>query len=139
MIELHSWIIIAWTAGTALMAFGSAWGAVRVTQKSVENTLKELKKTLKEQQKNVDNLRTRVLQDEKDYTTRTDCHDVRGECREQQAKDNSSICAKIEEIKSSLKNKVDKELFEERMANMIRTLDRIDQRVEKIAKSNGFE
>ena len=36
-------------------------------------------------------------------------------------------------------SKVDKVLFEERTGNMIKTLDRIDLRVEKLAKGNGYE
>ena len=72
MIELHSWIIIAWTAGTALMAFGSAWGAVRVTQKNVTTTLRELKG-------NVDNLQCRIGEDEKNYTSHTGCRELRVE------------------------------------------------------------
>ena len=36
-------------------------------------------------------------------------------------------------------DKVDKVLFEERTGNMIKTLDRIDRRVEKLAKGNGYE
>ncbi len=44
--------------------------------------------------------------------------------------------AKINALDES---KVDKELFNERTGNMIKTLDRIDRRVEKIFKSNGYE
>ena len=36
-------------------------------------------------------------------------------------------------------DKIDKELCGERTGNMMKTLDRIDHRVEKIFKSNGFE
>ena len=36
-------------------------------------------------------------------------------------------------------NKMSKELCGERTTNMMKTLDRIDHRVEKIFKSNGFE
>ena len=35
--------------------------------------------------------------------------------------------------------KMDKELCGERTTNMMKTLDRIDHRVEKIFKSNGYE
>jgi hypothetical protein len=95
MVELHSWIIIAWTIGTALIAFGSAWGAVRVTQKSVAATLKELRDDMI-------NLQFRVGEDEKNYTSRDGCRELRVDCREQQSKDNVMICSKIEEVKSLL-------------------------------------
>jgi hypothetical protein len=129
MVELHSWIIIAWTIGTALMAFGSAWGAIRVTQKSVENTLKELKL-------NVTSLAARLSQDEKDYMPRRDCREIRGDCREQQNRDNIHICAKIDEVKSFLISMEEKRIKSK--DEYYATFTQIRERLTKIeAKLNG--
>lgn len=129
MVELHTWIIIAWTIGTALMAFGSAWGAVRVTQKSVENTLKELKM-------NVNGLTARLSQDEIDYTPRRDCREIRGDCREQQTRDNVSICAKIDEVKLLLIGMEEKRVKSK--DDYYTTFTQIRERLTKIeAKLNG--
>ena len=130
MVELHSWIIVAWSIGTALIAFGSAWGAVRVTQKSVENTLKELKM-------NVSGLTARLAQDEIDYTPRKDCRDIRGDCKEQQNKDNSNICAKIDEVKSFLISMEEKRVKSK--DEYYATFTQIRERLTKIeAKLNGI-
>jgi len=129
MVELHTWIIIAWTIGTALMAFGSAWGAVRVTQKSVENTLKELKL-------NVNGLQVRLSKNEKEYVLHTGCREFRVDCREQQAKENVHICSKIDEIRIFLIG------MEERRVKSkdqyYETFTQIRERLTKIeAKLNG--
>jgi hypothetical protein len=95
MVELHGWVIIGWTIGTAVMAFGSAWGAIRVTQKSVVATLKEIKSDM-------GNLQIRISETEKNYTTQVGCRELRIDCRAQQTKENSVICHKIDEVKTLL-------------------------------------
>ena len=97
MVELHGWIIVGWTIGTAFMAFGSAWGAIRVTQKSIVTTLSELRS-------NVTSLQMRLGEDEKNYITQVSCRECRLDCRIQQSKDNSVICIKIGEVKTLLLN-----------------------------------
>jgi len=51
------------------------------------------------------------------------------------------IVIKVQQAKINKldEGKMDKELCGERTTNMVKTLDRIDHRVEKIFKSNGFE
>ena len=51
------------------------------------------------------------------------------------------LVVKIQQTKINKldESKMDKELCGERTGNMMKTLDRIDHRVEKIFKSNGFE
>ena len=124
MVELHGWVIIGWTIGTAFMAFGSAWGAIRVTQKNVVATLKEIKNDMS-------NLQIRLSVHEKNYVPHISCRELRLDCRLQQTKDNQIICVKINEVKMLLVDIIEqrtktKDLYTEKFGDIRDRLTRIE-------------
>jgi hypothetical protein len=74
-IEIHSWVIIAWTLLTAFASAGSAFGAIKWQQRTMRETIVNLSESL---QKTKD----RLHHDEFSYRQTKDCESIRTDCIE---------------------------------------------------------
>lgn len=105
-IQLHGWILLAWSVGTMLLAAGSAWGAMKIQQRALE-------KRLDEQQKRIDKdlnaikldfqeMEHKLDQTHRDYLLKTDCIAIRKDCKMLRDSQETSTCKRIEEIKDMI-------------------------------------
>ena len=104
LIEMHGYILLMWSLGTMLLAAGSAWGAMKVQQKTLEKRFdaqqKRIDKDLTAVRVDFREMEHKLDQTHRDYLQKTDCTAIRGDCKVLRDSQQATICKSIEELKT---------------------------------------
>ena len=85
--------MVFWSLGTALLAAGAAWGAVRATQKQFKESLVTTQTTVKELNKTVQKI-------DKAFVSHDQCHVKQGDCLNNHRVWQASVSTQLGELKS---------------------------------------
>jgi len=88
-----AWIMALWSIGTALLAAGAAWGAVRATQAQFRDSLTKMQITVR-------NLSDRVQNIDKEHVSHDQCHMKQGDCLDNHRSWQTSVTTQLTDLKT---------------------------------------